>query len=174
MDESAIKNILEALLMTHGEPLSLEKMRASFEEKPSLEQLRRALQQLAADYEPRAIELLLKPSGYCIQSKSCYSPWIVRLLTEKPLHYSPACLETLAIIAYKQPVTCADIEATRGVAVNRLILKTLLERGWIEIIGRRDAPGRPVVYGTSKTFLDDFNLTSLVDLPSLQPSTVNE
>ncbi|CDZ79198.1 hypothetical protein BN59_03516 [Legionella massiliensis] len=171
MNNSELKLVLEALLMNSTDPLSLDQLEAIFEEwqKPQREQLRAALKELAEDYEDRAIELKLLASGYCIQTRVKYSPWISRLYAERPMKYSRALLETLAIIAYQQPVTRADIEDIRGVAVSSSILKTLVEREWVRIAGHRDIPGKPAVYVTTKTFLDYFNLTSINDLPALQP-----
>jgi segregation and condensation protein B len=170
MDEMALKLIIEALLMSSGEPLSLEKMLATFDdwERPSREQLQKVLATLTNDYETRAIELKCLAGGYCLQTKERYSSWIARLLVEKPAKYSSAFLEVLAIIAYKQPVTRADIEEIRGVAVSSPMLKTLLEREWIHIAGYRDVPGKPAVYTTTKVFLDYFNLAGLNDLPPLE------
>ncbi|WED44146.1 SMC-Scp complex subunit ScpB [Legionella cardiaca] len=169
MNETDLKRIVEALLMHTSEPLTLEKLQAVFEEweKPSYEQLREALAELARDYAETAIELKLLASGYCLQTKAKYSNWVSRLYVEKPAKYSRALLETLAIIAYRQPVTRADIEDIRGVAVSSPILKTLLEREWIRVAGHRDVPGKPAVYVTTKTFLDYFNLQSLNELPAL-------
>ncbi|WP_028387884.1 SMC-Scp complex subunit ScpB [Legionella fairfieldensis] len=166
---SELKLILEALLMNAVEPLSLEQLHALFDEwqKPVREELQLALTELAADYENRAIELKYLAGGYCFQTKINYSPWISRLYAEKPVKYSRALLETLAIIAYRQPVTRADIEDIRGVSVSSSLLKTLMEREWIKTAGHRDVPGKPAVYVTTKTFLDYFNLTSLSDLPAL-------
>ena len=162
-----LKLIIEAVLMSSGEPLSLEKMMTVFEDacKPSKEDLQRVLEELSKEYEPRAIELKCLAGGYSLQTKKRYSSWIARLFTEKPAKYSSAFLEVLAIIAYKQPVTRADIEEIRGVAVSSPMLKTLLEREWIHIAGHRDVPGKPAVYATTKAFLDYFNLASLNDLP---------
>ena len=131
------------------------------------ETLKAALTALATDYEHRAVELKCLASGYCFQTKSKYKEWITRLLVEKPTKYSRALLETLAIIAYKQPVTRADIEEIRGVAVSSPIIKTLLEREWIRIAGYKDLPGKPAVYVTAKAFLNYFNLKSLDELPEL-------
>ncbi|WP_028374143.1 SMC-Scp complex subunit ScpB [Legionella lansingensis] len=174
MDDMQIKRIVEALLMHANEPLSVEKLQAAFEEweRPSLQQLRTALLQLAADYETHAIELKCLASGYRFQTRVEYSSWINRLSVEKPAKYSRALLETLAIIAYRQPVTRADIEDIRGVSVSSSILKTLLEREWIKIAGHREVPGKPAVYATTKIFLDYFNLQGLSDLPS--PTEMNE
>ena len=167
MDDTELKLIVEALLMSHGEPLTMEKMMTIFEEsqKPSLQQLHRVILALTKDYETRAIELKCLAGGYCLQTKKHYSTWIARLMVEKPAKYSGAFLEVLAIIAYRQPVTRADIEEIRGVAVSSPMLKTLLEREWIHIAGHRDVPGKPAVYVTTKAFLDYFNLASLNDLP---------
>ena len=169
MDEKEIKQIVEALLMSGGAPLTLEKMLATFEDWqiPTPEQLQRILVELEKDYQSRAIELKCLAGGYCLQTRERYSPWVARLMTEKPAKYSNAFLEVLAIIAYRQPVTRADIEDIRGVAVSSPMLKTLLEREWIQIAGHRDVPGKPAVYTTTKTFLDYFNLASLNDLSPL-------
>ena len=169
MDDIELKYIVEALLMSHGEPLTIERMLTTFEDShmPTSSQLERALAMLAIDYETRAIELKCLASGYCLQTKERYSAWIARLLVEKPAKYTSAFLEVLAIIAYKQPVTRADIEEIRGVSVSSSMLKTLLLREWIHVAGHRDVPGKPAVYITTKAFLDYFNLANLSDLPSL-------
>jgi segregation and condensation protein B len=173
MNANDFKLVVEALLMSASEPLSLEQLRGVFEEwqKPSTEQLRMTLSELASDYENRAIELKCLASGYCLQTKAKFSPWISRLHAEKPSKYSRAFLETLAIIAYRQPVTRADIEDIRGVAVSRGIVKTLVEREWVRVAGHRDVPGKPAVYVTTKTFLDYFNLASLNDLPTIDTNS---
>lgn len=165
----SVKLVLEALLMSSHDPISLDQLQTVFEEwqKPSREQLRIALDELANDYENRAIELKLVASGYCFQTRIEYTSWINRLSAEKPAKYSRALLETLAIIAYRQPVTRADIEDLRGVGLSSSILKTLLEREWVKIAGYRDVPGKPAVYVTTKAFLDYFNLANLNHLPSL-------
>lgn len=172
MSELDLKLIIEALLMSASQPLTLDKIRLSFDEaqRPANQEILAAINALSQDYETRAIELKCLARGYCIQTKALYSPWITRLLTEKPVKYSRALLETLAIIAYKQPVSRADIEDIRGVAVSTPIIKSLLEREWIKIAGFRDVPGKPAVYATTKHFLDYFNLKSLNDLPSLELS----
>ena len=169
MDDVALKHIVEALLMSHGEPLTIERMLTTFEDwqKPTRAQLESAIALLAHDYETHAIELKCLAGGYCLQTKARYSEWIARLLIEKPAKYSSAFLEVLAIIAYKQPVTRADIEEIRGVGVSSSMFKTLLERDWIHVAGHRDVPGKPAVYITTKAFLDYFNLANLNDLPSL-------
>lgn len=156
--------------MNASQPLSLEQLEMVFEDwqRPQREDLKAALDELAKDYENRAIELKRLASGYCLQTKAEYGSWISRLHAEKPSKYSRALLETLAIIAYQQPVTRADIEDIRGVSVNSAILKSLMEREWIKIAGHRDVPGKPAVYATTKTFLDYFNLTSLNELPNFE------
>ncbi|KTD36227.1 segregation and condensation protein B [Legionella nautarum] len=173
MSETELKLVVEALLMNSSQPLALDQLQMFFDEwqRPSREQLLKTLNQLAKDYETRAIELKCLASGYCLQTKTEYSHWISRLYAEKPAKYSRALLETLAIIAYRQPVTRADIEDIRGVAVSSPILKTLIEREWIRVAGHRDVPGKPAVYVTTKVFLDYFNLTSLSDLPALETIT---
>lgn len=170
MNDIELKNILEAILMSSGSPLTIDKLLTAFDdvERPTEQQLLNALDCLSSDYETRAVELKSFANGYVLQTKMHYSPWITRLLVEKPAKYSHAFLEVLAIIAYKQPVTRADIEDIRGVGVSSSMLKTLLEREWIEVAGHRDVPGKPAVYITTKTFLDYFNLASLENLPSLE------
>ena len=169
MDEHELKKIVEALLLACEEPISLEKLLEVFDEwqRPSRETLSKVLEQLKADYSNRAFELIEVASGYRVQTKMEYSSWVARLHIEKPVKYSRALLETLAIIAYKQPVTRADIEEIRGVAVNSHIMKTLMEREWIRIAGYKDVAGKPAVYTTTKEFLNYFNLNYLNELPSL-------
>ncbi|KTD82250.1 SMC-Scp complex subunit ScpB [Legionella waltersii] len=169
MDNNELKNIVEALLLTSSESLTLDKIQAIFDDwqKPTLEQLNEVLLELSNDYVSRSIELIQVASGYRIQTKSMYSPWVARLQMEKPAKYSRAFLETLAIIAYKQPVTRADIEEIRGVAVNSQIIRSLMEREWIKVAGHKDVPGKPAVYATTKEFLNYFNLNCLAELPTL-------
>jgi segregation and condensation protein B len=173
MDELEIKCIVEALLMSADGPLSIVQIISAFEEwqRPDNEAINQALKALEADYENRAIELVELANGFCLQTREKYGIWISRLQTEKPGKYSRALLETLAIIAYRQPVTRADIEDIRGVAVSSPMLKTLLEREWIKIAGHRDVPGKPAVFVTTKTFLDYFNLRSIDQLPPLPESS---
>lgn len=170
MNDIELKLIIEALLMSSHEPLSIEKIRSAFEGEamPSAQEIHHAIAELARDYKERAIELKTLASGFSLQTKACYSPWIARLMAEKPVKYSRALLETLAIIAYKQPVSRAEIEEIRGVAVSSTIMKTLIEREWIRIAGHRDVPGKPAVYVTTKSFLDYFNLRTLNELPPLE------
>lgn len=169
LEENELKNIIEAILLSSDTPISLEKMQEIFEErqKPTIEVLNKIIISLKADYSSRAFELIQVASGYQMQTKSEYSFWVSRMQIEKPAKYSRALLETLAIIAYKQPVTRADIEEIRGVAVNSQIMKTLMEREWIRIAGHKDVPGKPAVYTTTKEFLSYFNLNYLNELPSL-------
>lgn len=171
MNEGEIKSILEALLLSAEQPLSLDQLLEIFnEENIERGHLQNLINELAHDYQPRAIELSEVASGFCIQTKAKYKHWIGRLQAEKAPKYSRALLETLAIIAYRQPVTRADIENIRGVAVNTVMLKTLMEREWIKIAGHRDVPGKPAVYVTTKQFLDYFNLKNLNQLPPIENS----
>lgn len=168
-EQPKLKHILEGALLAVGEPLSLERLQSLFPEEamPERQAIRDALDELSADYHKRGIELREVASGYRIQVKAELSPWVSRLWEEKPGKYSRALLETLAIIAYRQPVTRGEIEDIRGVTVSTSIMRTLQEREWTRVVGHRDVPGRPAMYGTTKKFLDYFNLRSLEDLPSL-------
>lgn len=167
--DNRLKHILEAALLAAGEPLSLTQLGALFEEdgQPAASQLREALAELAADCEDRGVELKEVASGYRLQVKESLQPWVAKLWTEKPQRYSRALLETLALIAYRQPITRGEIEAVRGVSVRSSIIRTLQEREWIRIVGHRDVPGKPALFGTTKQFLDYFNLKSLDELPTL-------
>lgn len=170
MNEFELKNIIEALLMSSGEPLTLNRMLAIFDDwqKPTTEQLKSIINELDVEYQSKGIELKLLASGYVLQTKKSLSHWVSRLMPEKATKYSSAFLEVLAIIAYKQPVTRAEIEEIRGVAVSSAMLKTLIEHEWISIAGNRDVIGKPAVYITTKEFLDHFNLASISDLPPLR------
>jgi segregation and condensation protein B len=165
-----LKNILEAALMASGRPLTLDELGSLFEDKdqPDHRLLLAALEQVEADYQSRPLELKRVASGYRLQVREAYSPWVSRLFEERPGRYSRAFLETLAIIAYRQPATRGEIEDIRGVAVSSGIIKTMLEREWIEVIGHKEVPGRPALFGTTPFFLDYFGLTSLSELPPLQ------
>lgn len=169
MDEKELKNIIEVLLLSSNVPLSLDKLLEVFDEwqKPSKEHLSVLINDLREEYAARSFELAQVATGYIIQTKKEYSHWVARMQIEKPTKYSRALLETLAIIAYKQPVTRADIEELRGVAVNSQIMKTLLEREWIRISGYKNVPGKPAVYTTTREFLNYFNLKYLNELPTL-------
>lgn len=169
MNELELKNIIEALLLSSGDPITADKLLSVFDEwqKPSLDQIHDIIQQLQNEYESRPMELIQVASGFQLQTRARYGSWVSRLQMEKPAKYSRALLETLAIIAYRQPVTRADIEEIRGVAVNTHIIKTLIEREWIRIAGYKDVAGKPAVYITTKEFLNYFNLQYLHELPSL-------
>lgn len=169
MFQPTIEQIVEAALLAAGRPLTLERLRELFDEgrEPSLDELRGALTSLALHYEGRSIELREVASGWRLQVRESFSPWVSRLWEERPQRYSRAMLETLALIAYRQPVTRGEIEDVRGVAVSSHIIKTLLEREWVRVVGHRDVPGRPAMYATTRQFLDHFNLRSLSELPPL-------
>lgn len=164
-----IKNIIEASLFAANEPLSIAEIQDLFllEDRPDKHRVREALVQLTREYIERPIELVETASGYRFQVKSSYSPWVARLWEEKPVKYSRALLETLAIIAYQQPATRGEIEEIRGVSVSTNIIRTLQEREWVRVIGHKEVPGRPALYATTKEFLDYFNLQTLADLPPL-------
>lgn len=161
--------LLEAILSAARTPLKITDIQALFElhEQPSTEAIKEALTALKYQLEGRGVELVEVASGYRIQVPQQFSPWVSRLFDEKPQRYSRALLETLALIAYRQPISRGDIEEIRGVAVSSHIIKTLLEREWIKVLGQREVPGRPNLYGTTKQFLDDFNLKQLSELPPL-------
>ena len=168
-DPKEIASLLEAWLLALGRPLSLERIGELFEEgeRPEPAQLREALEVLRLSCEGRAFELKEVASGYRLQVREKFAPWVGRLWEERPQRYSRAMLETLALIAYRQPITRGEIEDIRGVAVNSQIIKTLQERDWIRVVGYRDVPGRPAMLATTKAFLDYFNLQSLEQLPPL-------
>jgi len=169
MNEQPLKNIIEAALLAAGQPLTIDQMLALFieEEQPKREQIRATIKQLQEDYTERALELIEVSSGFRLQVKEGFSSWVSRLWTERPSRYSRALLETLALVAYRQPITRGEIEDIRGVSVSSSIVKTLLEREWVRVVGHRDVPGKPAMYGSTKKFLDYFNLKSLDDLPTL-------
>ncbi|WP_207848232.1 MULTISPECIES: SMC-Scp complex subunit ScpB [unclassified Pseudomonas] len=161
--------LLEAFLLASGKPQSLERLYELFEEgeRPEPPVFKKALSLLAKSCEGRAFELKEVASGYRLQIREQFSPWVGRLWEERPQRYSRALLETMALIAYRQPITRGEIEDVRGVAVNTNIVKTLIEREWIRIVGYRDVPGKPAMFATTKAFLDHFNLKNLEDLPPL-------
>jgi segregation and condensation protein B len=166
---TSLKSILEAILLAADEPLNVPALASVFsdEERPSNSDLTSALQELQDDYNERGMELKEVSSGFRIQVREEVNPWVSRLWEERPQRYSRALLETLALIAYRQPITRGDIEEVRGVSVRSSIIRTLQEREWIRVVGHRDVPGKPALFGTTKVFLDYFNLGSLDDLPSL-------
>jgi segregation and condensation protein B len=169
MTSLELQNILEAALMVAGRPLTLQNMQKLFPDaaEPVMEQLREAIKALREKYESSGIELRQVASGYQFQAKVELSPWLCKLWEERPPRYSRAVLETLALIAYRQPITRAEVEEIRGVSASSHIIKTLMEREWIKVLGYRDVPGKPAMYGTTKIFLDYFNLKNLDELPTL-------
>ena len=164
-----LASLLEAFLLASGKPQALDRLYELFEEaeRPEAPVFKKALDLLRKSCDNRAFELVEVASGYRLQIREKYAPWVGRLWEERPQRYSRAMLETLALIAYRQPITRGEIEDVRGVAVNSNIVKTLLEREWIRVVGYRDVPGRPAMFATTKAFLDHFNLKSLDDLPPL-------
>ncbi len=170
MKQEQLKNIIEAALMVTERPLNLNRLLGLFEnepDQPERSDIRAAIEELQQDYLERGIELKEISSGYRFQARSEYGEWINRLFEEKPPRYSRALMETMAIIAYRQPITRGEIEDIRGVSVSSSITKTLQEREWIKIVGHRDIPGKPELLATTKQFLDYFNLRKLADLPAL-------
>ncbi|UCC56464.1 MAG: SMC-Scp complex subunit ScpB [Gammaproteobacteria bacterium] len=169
MDTDKLKQIAEAVLLAAGRPLTLDQLLAMFPEaeRPERADMRKALSALEADFESRGIQLVQVASGYRVQVREEMQPWVSRLWEEKPSRYSRALLETLALIAYRQPITRGEIEEVRGVSVSTSIMRTLLEREWVRAVGHRDVPGHPAMYGTTRQFLDYFNLKSLDELPTL-------
>lgn len=169
MNQKKIKDIVEGALLAAGRPLTLEQLGLLFaeDERPDPKMLQDAVTALAEDYADRAIELREVGSGFRIQVRGTVALWVQRLWEERPTRYSRALLETLALIAYRQPITRAEIEDVRGVSISTSIMKTLQDREWIRIVGYRDVPGRPAMYGTTKQFLDYFGVKSLDELPTL-------
>lgn len=166
-DVSEVKRVLEAALLTAQEPLAVADLRRLFEDQLSADTVRKVLDELRVDWEGRGVELTQVASGWRFQSRSEYQVFLDRLTPQRPPRYSRAVLETLAIIAYRQPATRGDIEDIRGVAASSGVLKALEARGWIEVVGHREVPGRPALYATTKAFLDDLALRSLDELPAL-------
>ncbi len=173
-----MKQILEAALLTAGQPLSLDDMLKLFAGRMERATLRMLLDELKADWgqenSDKTVELVQVASGYRFQAKPQFSEFIARLNPEKQPKYSRAVMETLAIIAYRQPVTRGDIEQIRGVAVNPNVIRQLQERDWIDVVGQREVPGRPSLYATTKHFLDDLNLRSLAELPPYEDFAQSE
>jgi segregation and condensation protein B len=170
MDITKLKNILEAVLLAADRALTVIHLEALFEldeERPTRDEIRQALHEMSDDYASRGYELKQVASGFRLQVKQQYAIWVGRLWEEKPARYTRALLETMALIAYRQPITRGEIEEVRGVSVSSNIVKTLLERDWIKVLGHKDVPGKPTLYGTTKEFLDYFNLNSLDQLPTL-------
>ena len=169
MSESYVRNVIEAALLAAGTPLPVAELTRLFEDsaRPSAQQVRAALAALAAEYSGRGIELKETASGFRIQVRRELAAEISRLWPERTARYSRALLETLALIAYRQPITRAEIEAVRGVAVNPNIIRTVIERNWVRVVGHRNVPGHPELLGTTREFLDYFGLQSLDELPPL-------
>ena len=167
-DPAEAKRIIEAALLASPDPVSLGDLKRLFEGELGADTLKRLLIELRTDWNGRAVELVELASGWRFQTKPEMQSFVERLQPEKPPRYSRAVLETLAIVAYRQPVTRGDIEDVRGVAVSPQIIQTLEARGWIDVIGHRETPGRPALYATTKTFLDDLGLRALSELPPLE------
>ena len=166
--ERKLSEILEALLLSASRPISIDDILKVFEDpKPSKDEIRKALNQIDQDCLSRGIELKKIASGYRLQVKQSLSQYIAKLWEEKPQKFSKATLETLSLIAYKQPITRGEIEEIRGVSVGTQLIRGLMERGWVKIVGQRDVPGRPSLYSTTKEFLDYFGLQHLRELPEL-------
>ena len=169
MNEQYVKNVIEAALLAAGRPLSVDELVAVFDQRDgsTAEEVNTALAALRADYETRGLELVEVASGHRIQIRAAVAEPVSRLWQERPAKYSRALLETLALVAYRQPITRGEIEQIRGVAVNPNIIKTMHERNWIRVVGHRDVPGKPELLGTTREFLDYFGLKKLDDLPTL-------
>src|ERR1700693_3171908 len=166
-DLTRTKGILEAALLVAGEPVAIAQLSKPFDPPLDADLIRKLLEDLRAAWVDRSVELAQVASGWRFQARPEIHPYLERLSPEKPPRYSRAAMETLAIIAYQQPVTRGDIEAIRGVSVSTNVVKTLEDRQWVEVVGHRETPGRPALYATTKTFLDDLGLRSLAELPPL-------
>jgi segregation and condensation protein B len=167
LNPTEAKRVMEGALLATPEPLSLGALRRLFDEDIGADTVRRLLQELREEWSGRAVELVHLASGWRFQTRPEFQTYVERLQPEKPPRYSRAVMETLAIVAYRQPVTRGDVEDIRGVAVSPQVIKTLEARGWIDVVGYRETPGRPALYATTKTFLDDLGLRSLEELPPL-------
>jgi segregation and condensation protein B len=166
-DLTRVKLVLETVLLSAQEPVALSELKKLLDEDVSSDALRRILEDLRSDWQGRGVELTHVASGWCFRTRPEFQPYMDRLNPQKPPRYSRAVLETLAIIAYKQPVTRGDIEEIRGVVVSTNIIRALEARGWIDVVGHREVPGRPALYATTRAFLDDLNLRTLDELPPL-------
>ncbi len=169
IDTALLQRILEGALLASGKPLTVQQLGDLFaeDERPDNEQIRAVLEDIGNESSGRGFELVQVASGFRFQVIQDIAPWVSRLWEEKPQRYSRALLETLALIAYRQPITRGDIENIRGVSVSSHIIKTLLEREWVRVVGHKDVPGRPAMFATTRKFLDYFNMKSLEQLPSL-------
>ena len=174
MNIALAKRVVETALMCANQPLSVSALRNLFDEQVGADTVRALLEQIRSDWAERGVELRAVAGGWRLQSREDMHPYLQRLYPEKPPRYSRAVLETLAIIAHRQPVTRGDIEDIRGVAVNAQIVRQLEDRGWIEVIGHREGPGRPQLYATTRQFLDDLGLASIAELPALQQATAGD
>ncbi len=169
MNDQYVRNVIEAALLAAGRPLASDELVTLFDERDgsNADEIRAAIEALRSEYENRGLELVEVASGYRIQIRASVAQPVSRLWQERPTKYSRALLETLALVAYRQPITRGEIEQIRGVTVNPNIIKTLLERSWIRVVGHRDVPGKPELLGTTRDFLDYFSLQKLDDLPTL-------
>ena len=170
MNDTEVKRVIEAALMAADGALSIDRLMRLFEQdtdQPARAQVRAAIASLQREYEGRGVELRKVASGWRYQTRADVQPWVARLWQEKPPRYSRALLETLSLIVYRQPITRGEIEEVRGVSVSSNIIKTLLEREWVRVVGHKEVPGRPALYGSTQQFLDYFNLRSLDEMPSL-------
>ena len=170
MDSHRLKPILEALFAVSDKPLSVNQIFELLQddaEQPGKDDIRKAIHELISRYDDSGMELKQVASGFRLQIKAAYQPWVCRLLAQKPPRYSRALLETLALIAYRQPITRGEIEDIRGVSVSSHIIKTLQQREWVKPLGHKEVPGKPMLYGTTRQFLDYFNIKSLNELPTL-------
>lgn len=175
LSKSQLKSIVEATVFSYSKPISISKIQSLVfgDELVKKLEIEAALDSIKKDYKNRPIQLVELASGFCFQTKNEFGPWINRLWQDKPTKYSRALLETLALIAYHQPITRGEIEDVRGVSVSTNIIKTLSEREWIKVVGHKEVPGRPALYGTEKAFLDYFGLKSLSELPTLmEPESI--
>ena len=168
LDLEYVKKVLETVLLASPEPVAMSELRRIFDVQIAPDMLRRALEELRTDWDGRGVALVNVASGWRFCARPEYQKFVDRLNPQKPPRYSRAVMETLAIIAYRQPVTRGDIEDIRGVTVSSNIIRTLELRGWIDVVGHREVPGRPALYATTKSFLDDLNLRSLDELPPLE------
>lgn len=174
MTEKEVRRILEAVLLCARQPLSIQQLRKAFEPFDlSRDIIKDQLAALQQSWQDRGLELVQVASGWRFQNRADIQPYLLRLQNDKPARYSRATLETLAIIAWRQPVTRGDIEDIRGVGVSTQIIRNLEDRGWIEVLGYRDAPGKPALFGTTKQFLDDLSLRSIQDLPALDSTEID-
>jgi segregation and condensation protein B len=168
LSPAEIKVVLEAALLAAQEPLPISELRKMFDEEIDTDTLRKLLEELRGAWDGRGVELVVTASGWRFQTKASLQKFLERIHPERAPRYSRAVLETLAIVAYRQPVTRGDIENVRGVTVSTEVVRRLEDRGWIEVIGHKEVPGRPALYATTKTFLDDLGLRSLQELPPLE------